>query len=373
MGWFDDLLSVGAGVATGGWGGLVTAGITGGLDYAGQDSANSANTLNTQLMIEANAKEAEKAREFDAAQGGIARDFNAEQAGIARDFAHVEGRNQRLFERGMSNTAHQREMRDLAKAGLNPILAARGGASTPSVAAVSGPSASTSPVHGGQASPVSPAHVESALSKGVSSAMAGYRASSEAKAASQALESARETTAGIRLENQNKTRTGQLIEAETLSHLASADATSASSEATRANTAGRYIENAFNANTLSDRIRRERSSADREKQEVHRIEQDTRGKAADNVEKEATASVYAGEGGGLLRLAEKILPGIFGTAAGAGAAYKLLKGQGPIKAPRGSSPKRRDGNSAKSILETPSERLKREEESMWQQREGGFK
>lgn len=39
------------------------------------------------------------------------------------------------FQREMSNSAHQREVRDLQKAGLNPILSANAGASTPQGAA----------------------------------------------------------------------------------------------------------------------------------------------------------------------------------------------------------------------------------------------
>lgn len=47
---------------------------------------------------------------------------NAKQAGLNRD-----------FQAEMSNTAHQREVEDLKKAGLNPILSAGGGgSSTPS-------------------------------------------------------------------------------------------------------------------------------------------------------------------------------------------------------------------------------------------------
>lgn len=71
--------------------------------------------------------------------------FNAEQADINRK-----------FQERMSNTAHQREIKDLNRAGLNPILSAKyGGSSTPT---------------GSMATGVTP-QIEDEISPGVSTAM----------------------------------------------------------------------------------------------------------------------------------------------------------------------------------------------------------
>ena len=57
----------------------------------------------------------------------------------AMEVSGQQARRQMKFQERMSNTAHQRQMKDLRKAGINPMLSARlGGASSPAGAAGSG-------------------------------------------------------------------------------------------------------------------------------------------------------------------------------------------------------------------------------------------
>lgn len=68
---------------------------------------------------------------WSAAQAQKQMDFQASQGAIARQFNHDEAELNRLWQERMSNTSHQREIKDLQAAGLNPVLSAMGGSGAP--------------------------------------------------------------------------------------------------------------------------------------------------------------------------------------------------------------------------------------------------
>lgn len=65
-------------------------------------------------------------------------DFEAQQAELNRTFSADQAKRQMDFQQYNSDTMHQRQVKDLVAAGLNPVLSANSGASTPGGASGSG-------------------------------------------------------------------------------------------------------------------------------------------------------------------------------------------------------------------------------------------
>lgn len=103
---------------------------TGKKAYTGIDNAGNLHYAFDNASLQSIIQKANVA--FSTSQSAKAFNQSLAQSNANNAFNAQQAQNQMDFQARMSNTSHQREVKDLIAAGLNPVLSANGGASSPS-------------------------------------------------------------------------------------------------------------------------------------------------------------------------------------------------------------------------------------------------